>query len=342
MRPNCWKRLALLLLPAALPASPAFAQDIRIEVGKRASVLPEECRSVSPAAVGERVDVGALVREAICRGSGDSLSEYTYVVESAKRVKLKNGRSKVWTKVYEVYLPTLRSGSSAPGVLLLTHVQGVPLAPRELTRGRALAGARLARHENEIARQPAARPEGGADIATGLPPLGVYPRLRAHPELPGRPGGATLDVRTILKTCELTPLGRRQDDGREALVFSFAPRRDAQFDADQKYIARLGGTVWIDAQDRIVTRLVGWPVGPSAGARANQAPTAGEEPPAVYVEMLRTPEGVWLPRAVRLNGADYPALFDHVHYDSTITYGGHRRFKIEVDDVRMNAPARPR
>jgi len=52
---------------------------------------------------------------------------------------------------------------------------------------------------------------------------------------------------------------------------------------------------------------------------AYSGPGAGERPPAVYVEMMRLPEGVWLPRVVRIN-ALIIELFDGITSDSLSTF----------------------
>jgi len=68
-----------------------------------------------------------------------------------------------------------------------------------------------------------------------------------------------------------------------------------------------------DAQDRIVTRLTGWPSLMQTIPTAYSGPGVRRKTPAVYVEMMRLPEGVWLPRVVRINGADLSKLFDGNH-----------------------------
>ena len=68
-------------------ASPLLAQNTRVEVGKNSRPIPTGCISVIPAAIEPTVDIPALVKEAICKGSGDMLSDYTYVVDSVKREK---------------------------------------------------------------------------------------------------------------------------------------------------------------------------------------------------------------------------------------------------------------
>ena len=129
---------------------------------------------------------------------------------------------------------------------------------------------------------------------------------------------------------------------REILVFNFAPRPDAQFNDNEKYIAQLTGEIWIDAQDRIVSRLTGWPT-PVAGipASSNPPPASGERPPAVYVEMMRLPEGIWLPRLIRINGADYPKLFDGINQESIAIFSNYVRFSTEIKDVKVNTPRKP-
>jgi hypothetical protein len=148
-------------------------------------------------------------------------------------------------------------------------------------------------------------------------------------------------VTTFLTNCELIFLRRESKDGRESLIFKFAPRPEAQFNDSEKYIAQLNGEIWIDVQDRIVTRLAGWPAvakvtDKSGAARAIGAD--GESPAVVYMEMLRLPTGVWLPHITRFNGADYPKLLAGIGEDTTATISNYIRFSTEVKDVKVDSP----
>jgi hypothetical protein len=154
------------------------------------------------------------------------------------------------------------------------------------------------------------------------------------------------DEDTFLKTCELTFARHEHHEGREILIFTFTSRPGAQFSDDEKYIAQLTGEIWIDAQDRIVTRLVGRPTLSANNASPAQpvttsAHTPADAPPAVYVEMMRLPEGVWLPRIVRINGVDYNKLFDGMTWESTWTFSNFRRFSTEIKDVKINSDSKP-
>jgi hypothetical protein len=206
-----------------------------------------------------------------------------------------------------------------------------------LEKERAKAGKKLEKAEEENARATA---EADSDPnVKGMLPLGMYTHSRTSHKSLGSKGSAALAIHTFLNSCNLTLARREPHDGRDMLVFTFAPRPDAQFNDDEKYIAQLTGEIWIDAQDRIVSRLAGWP-SPDANPAtpANQPQPSGERPPAVYVEMMRLPEGVWLPRVIRINGADYQKLFDGITTDSTSTFSNHIRFSTEIKDVKVNPP----
>jgi hypothetical protein len=221
------------------------------------------------------------------------------------------------------------------------------------------AGEHLEKEQNKIARDAAPHAEESHASSAGLMPLGMYPRTGVNRTTFGfQRGGAALDIHTFLRACEFKFVRRERLEGREALVLAFRPHPGAELGDDEKYVAGLSGMVWIDADDRIVTRLVGWPSAGAVGAKESNAsgttkksnakvkdkmPAApalapGEGPPAVLVEMTRLPEGVWLPREIRLNGLDYPTLFDHIPYSVNFTYGEYKRFNTETKDVHINPP----
>ena len=313
-------------------STPIIGQNARVDMAKHSTAIPKACESVSPAAIEGTVDIPALVKEAICKGAGDMLGEYTFVVESLKREKDKKGRVKEERITYEVFIPTLKSGTRTKGVLVVTSRNKVPVPPHELEKERLRAAERIEKEEAKIAQETPATPKVNATRITGMMPLGSYAQTGINREAFGvRRGGVTLTVRTFLRNCEVTFARREKIDGRETLVFRFTPRPDATFTENEKYIAQLRGEIWIDAQDRIVSRLIGWP-----------ASTPAEQPPAVYFEMMRLPtHGIWLPHVARINGADYPKLFDGIKTDSTSTYSNHIRFSSEVKDAQVGPTNEP-
>ena len=338
MRLIICKRVAGVILAALLSASAVVAQNVRVEIGKSTRRIPKGCESVVSASIDGQVDVHALVNEAICKGAGDMLNEYSYTMKSDRRLKNEKGDAKESTTTYEVFIPTLKSGARARGILVATSHDGIPVPPDELEKERTKAGKRLEKEEARIEREAPSLPLPAEDTTKGMLPIGMYSRMAVHRSTLGSDHTAALAIQTFLQTCELTSLRRVANEGRENMVFAFVPRPGAQFRDEEKYIAQLAGEIWIDAQDHIVTRLVGWPATEQDKSRSIYLPAAHERSPAVYVEMMRLKEGIWLPRMARINAADYPKLFDGITSDSTSTYSNHLRFSTEIKDVKVNPP----
>jgi len=331
--------LPLIILLASSSLSPITAQNMSVSLSKRATNIPEACQSVVPASIEGRVDIPALIREAICKGAGDMLIEYAYVMNVRSRKQEKRRQIKEETTTYEVFIPTLKSGMLGTGFMLVTSRNGIPVPPAELEKERRKTGERLEKEEAKLANADTPAPSTNSDTLKGMLPLGMYTRntINRRSAFGTRIGSASLDVAAFLGTCDLSPLRRERPDGRETLVFRFAPRANAHFEDNERYIIQLTGEIWIDATDRIVTRLSGWPRGP-----ATQTLTGSSaEPPAIYAEMIRLREGIWLPRLIRINGLDYPTLFDHISFDSIWTYSDFIRFSTEIKDYKVNTPDKP-
>jgi len=338
MQPNHKTNLCAVIFLTLLCWLPIFAQNASVTLGKRASRIPKACVGVVPASIDGTIDVPALVKEAYCKGAGDMMTEYSYVMLSAQRTKDKKGQRKEETTTYEVFIPTLKSGTHAKGILVVTSRNGMPVPAGELEKAREEAGERLEKAEEKNARETPSPAETNSDVK-GMLPLGMYTHSATNHSSFSSKGSAALAIHTFLRTCDLTLARREQHDGRETLIFNFTPRPDAQFADNEKYIAQLSGEIWIDAQDRIVTRLVGWPqLTPNNTSPTNPPAAPGERPPAVYVEMMRLPEGVWLPHVVRINGADYQKLFDGITKESLSTFSNYIRFTTEIKDVKINTP----
>jgi hypothetical protein len=317
------------ILLAMILSSPIAAQNARVEVSKHLSPIPKSCVALSPAAIDPTVDIPAMVKEAICKGAGDMLSDYTWVVDSARREKDGKGKVKEERISYEVFFPTLKSGARTRGVLVVTSRNRVPVPVKELEKERLKAAERIEKEENKNARETPSAPEVSATPLTGRMPLGQYTRSEINQSSFGaRRGGVSLAITTFLRNSELSLTRREMLDGRETLIFTSTPRSNALFTENERYVAQLKGEIWIDVQDRIVTRLIGRPVS-----------TPVEQPPAVYVEMMRLPQpGIWVPHVTRINGADYPKLFDGIRFDSISTQSNYIRFSAEVEGVKVGTP----
>jgi hypothetical protein len=336
---DCGLHTLILLTLLCVPVS---AQNATVTLLKRASRIPKACQALVPASIDDPIDMPALVKEAYCKGAGDMLTEYTYVMTSRGRAVNKKGQAKEETTTYEVFIPVLKGGTQGKGILLVTNRNGVPVPADELQKARLDAARRLEKAEEENANEKASERESEPD-AKGMLPLGMYTSTtNNHRSTFGKSGSAALAIHTFLRTCDLTLARREQHDGRETLIFTFTPRARAQFAPNEKYIAQLAGEIWIDAQDRVVTRLVGRPAFVASNTKSGQTiPTPADAPPAVYVEMMRLPEQIWLPRLIRINGADYQRLFDGITTESITTFSNYVHFSTEIKDVQINPYVKP-
>ena len=64
------------------------------------------------------------------------MTEYSYVLNSVGRSKDKKGNTKEEATTYEVFIPTLKSGTHAKGILVVTSRNGVPCPADELEKAR--------------------------------------------------------------------------------------------------------------------------------------------------------------------------------------------------------------
>src|SRR5882762_5746509 len=88
------KEVSKAILIVTVSALAVVAQNARVDVSKHSRVIPKSCEGILPASVEDPIDVPSLVKEAICKGAGDMLSEYTYVTTSHKREQDKKGKIK--------------------------------------------------------------------------------------------------------------------------------------------------------------------------------------------------------------------------------------------------------
>src|SRR4030095_2469733 len=175
MRINFTNSLCNLMLLMLLPTLPVFAQNASVSIGKHVSRIPKDCESVVPASIEGTVDISALVKEASCKGAVDMLAEYSYVMDNRGRSIDKKGQTKEGSTTYEVFIPTLKSGTRGKGVMVITARDGVPVQAAELEKSRREAGERLEKAEERNARERPSAPPPTDSSVKGMVPPGLSP-----------------------------------------------------------------------------------------------------------------------------------------------------------------------
>ena len=111
-------------------------------------------------------------------------------------------------------------------------------------------------------------------------------------------------------------------NGREMILLDFTPVPSlASEDKSTSPAAHLAGTLWIDAQDRITTRIV---------ARITP-PTGAPDDTAFVQEFARMPEGVWLSTYLRLDTSLKPEYFNGEAFEWIRERKNHQHFTVGIE-----------
>lgn len=272
----------------------------------------------------EAFDVASLVKAASANGRGNRLlAEYTYTLRLSERKTDKQGRVKASFEIYEAYLPTLKIVGQTRAVLLPVTEKGIPIPAAKLEKERQRTTERLLKAEAESQKQNRQNATVGWDLPQSA--SGAYFEMRLGFFIGV---DARLSIGEILETCRFGAARPETIAGREVIALDYQPPLAEELEKDLRYVAQTVGTVWIDAQDRILVRAEGWPLG--SNARADR--------PVFYYEQMRLPAGYWLPRQAQLNGATHQAIFSKLDKDLTFEFSDYKRFGSEVKDVKLNRP----
>ena len=127
---NRFKDVGLVVLWTLISVLAVNAQKIGVHAAKDRTTIPQACESIAPAAIEPTIDIKALLKESNCKGSGDMMSDYAYILKSVKREPGNKRQIKEESFVYEVFMPALPNGVRGRGVLLVISHNDVPVPPQ--------------------------------------------------------------------------------------------------------------------------------------------------------------------------------------------------------------------
>ena len=124
-------------------------------------------------------------------------------------------------------------------------------------------------------------------------------------------------------------------DGREHIALDFRP--GPNFVLENKFAAplsHLAGTIWIDANDKITTKIV--------ARLADPADKPGGKDDTVFAqEFLRAPDGIWLVKYLRVNPTVKPEYFDGINLELIVERSDYQRFTVRAEDPKLADPKKP-
>ncbi|HEU4386454.1 MAG TPA: hypothetical protein VFV34_01565 [Blastocatellia bacterium] len=270
-------------------------------------------------ATAQEPDPRSLVAEAAQGGAMQRLlSEYTCRMkvtfkESDRRKPTER------TRTYEMYVHQASRRYQRTHALVEEKGKQVTTGDVEMETGD------LNRLEREANKATA-----GELTATAPPKYAVWTYKDRAPF--GRSRAIAVSILDVLDRCEFHSPRRDRLNDRDVIAISFRPASSVLPDA-VSYLAKLQGVIWIDTADKVVVRLEASTLDtPETGS--SRSP---QHSPAIVYDQLRTKEGVWVPRTIRINGADYPDLFG-VRRDIVADFSDYSKFTVDVKEGPTAAP----
>jgi hypothetical protein len=237
-------------------------------------------------------DASAFVRGLVGdqRHREEALSRYTYdTTETRERLDKKGVAHHKEIRGYEVF-----------------YVQGRPVRRQVSRDHHELAGDDRQREDRRARELAEAIREG-----------------RAISEKPG------VRLSRVLERYAFEARGAELMEGRCALVFDFTARK-GDFELDQdKLLRKLAGRLWVDEEERAVTRLE---IRNTEGLRFALGLGASVSTLSFTMAFSRMEDGVWLPRGLEAYAEGRRLLFLRFRSRRTTTYSNFRRFEVAVEE----------
>ena len=273
------------------------------------------------------LDIPRLIRDSDRLGTAMHLRlpEYTYLQTRLSREFDQRGKLVERVSVYEAY--PIKVLGHHRHVISLINEDGAPISPKRLKKERQRAAKEIEKAEHENALQPSGAPAAGAEkyIAAGI---GVSPSG----------DGVWIGVSQFLRQCRFGAPRYDRLAGREMIALDIQSCASNANAPRERYLDEMAGGVWIDAVDKVVARLEAWP---RRAATEPETPSAPLDAETIVYEQMRLPNGLWVPKRIRLNAIGKAALFNGTNKDMTFEFSQYQRFNIEVEELQP-APLKPK
>jgi tetratricopeptide (TPR) repeat protein len=247
------------------------------------------------------------------------LLDYTYILKKTRYVLDQRGNQvSAEEQVFEAY--PIRGEH----VLIRRSVNGAPSATLSDDRKRAVKQLEDAERRYSQPATGDGQTEAPDYVSAGV--SGVYG---------GKPGYVSINVSAFLRACEFFSPREENVDGRDMLALNFRRRAGASLSSNQTYISKLVGTIWIDREDQVITRLEAWPATQAAFDLLQS--TAPRDDAALIYQQRRQDNGLWFPTRIRMNAGGRAELFDGLNWDVALEFSDYQRFNTSASDPIINS-----
>lgn len=268
--------------------------------------------------------ITTILNEAASNGDGwQHLRDYTYTRRAGKQKTDKNGQLKDDSTTYEIFYllpdPTKKRSGYAH---IKTHENGVALPDLNIEKERKIL------IEDEIEREKKLpRPLENKEIANQA--KGDYNGIFITKNVGGVSNQTYLifNPQAILRHCNFSMPRLEKINQRETLLLDWTLNPTTELDDGYEYLSKLKGVIAIDWQDHFVVRIEAFPKDES-GTQS-----------AAYFEAMQLPDGFWVTKIARVNGANFPKVFgSNVNQNYYHETGNYKKFTAEINDAKIKAP----
>ncbi len=268
--------------------------------------------------------INLILKEAASNGDGwQHLRDYTYTRRAGKQKTDKNGQLKDDSTTYEIFYllpdPTKKRSGYAH---IKTHENGVALPDLNIEKERKIL------IEDEIEREKKLqKTSDNKEISSKA--KGDYNGIFITKNVGGISNQTylTFNPQAILKHCNFTKPRLEKINQRETLLLDWALNPTNELDDGYGYLSKLKGVIAIDWLDHFVVRIEAFPKDESSAQ------------PAAYFEAMQLPDGFWVTKISRVNGANFPKIFggnvNQNYYHETSNY---KKFTAEINEAKIKTP----
>lgn len=294
------------------------------------STIPSSGQTVDP-----NLNIPPLIRDAHRNGAAMSrrIFQYAWTATRTYRVVEKGGKVKTYpVQVYEVF-PNRVNGKFI--IRRLLSENGVSLPPERAAKEQARQAKEVEKDERDAEKaeqKSASKKSAPATPDDGCVPEGFATTFGANG------GQIAFSISDFLCAGEFSNPRRGAVNGREAIILDFRPRADYRPpNKEREPITGLQGRVWIDAADRVVSRLDAWPAldGERPGSKEVQR---NQTDMVLGYEQMRLADGTWMHALTRINTTNHPKLFNRVTIEFQEVFSDYKRFSSEVDSYQIGKP----
>lgn len=278
----------------------------------------------------DSLDVDTILQEIRSVDQQSALSGYFYQLEFTRYKKNFFGKNKL-VKKFEAVLPLqIPRHQVFQHPLLLVYDSSRPVTVLEIIKSRDRIVRNLERMEKPVASQTAASEEitRKESVNRGYISLGADKNTVGKQPL-------SLDISKLLQNSTYSNPQKLEIAGREVISIDFSPLPNKKLKNSLFYLALIEGTILIDARDRQIIEIEGFPINRSE--QYKDLPSEAKESFRVfYYQHIKVDNKYWFPHRATLDFMMFSEEFNGLDVKIEFIFSNYKRFDTEIRSVEID------